>query len=159
MLRSSLLLALAAVPLAGDPVSIRPSAQAYCPNALDHEPVLMFERTGGTLMGPVDLLLVVHGNGRVRLADFSEAELPQGGFANVDPEAVSDLMLDLERYGAWIECDDSGMVTDVPLNTITLLKPGTNARSHTHSWWLPEGANGAIEARIELFLDEAFPTR
>jgi hypothetical protein len=110
-------------------------------------------------MGPVDLLVVVHGKGRVRLTDFSEAGLPQGGFANVDPGAVSDLMLDLEHYGAWIECDESGMVTDVPLNTITLLKPGTNARSHTHTWWLPGGANGVIEARIELFLDEAFPTR
>jgi len=158
MLRHSLLLALSAVPLAGERSSFRPvPVQSGCVNVIQHEPLLVYEVTGSTLIGPVDLHLVVYSDGAVRIADIADTDAPLADRGLVDPEAVSDLMLDLERYGGMLECDATIQATDVPLHTLTMLKAGTDPRGHTYSWWVPEGASGAIEARIELFIAEVFP--
>ncbi|MBL8860494.1 MAG: hypothetical protein JNK02_00640 [Planctomycetes bacterium] len=159
MLRSSLvLLLLSAVPLAGERIALRPVPLADpCENAIVHEPLVVFERTGGTLLGPVDLHLTVSSSGTARIVDLSDPFVPRGARAYVDLEAVVDLARDLERAGAFLMCDPSTGVTDVPLNTLTILRPGTEGRAHTHSWWLPEGTNGAIEDRIDQFIAEVFP--
>lgn len=158
MFRRPLLLAFSIVPLAGEHVAIRPVAQtAGCMNAIVHEPLLVYEVRGGTLAGPVDLHLVVYSDGAARIVDVTDAELPRAAVAEADPEAVSDLLIDLERVGGMLACDSAGFVTDMPLHTLTLLKPGTDARAHTFSWWLPENANGILEQRIASFVAEAFP--
>lgn len=159
MFRPTLLLALAVVPLAGEQrVAIRPVLQSGgCVNAIVHEPLLLYELRGGTLAGPVDLNLVVFSDGSARIADASDPEFPRAALGVTDPEAVSDLLLDLERIGGMLNCDEPGMVTDVPLHTLTMLKPGTDARSHTFSWWLPVSSNGSMELRIEQFIAEVFP--
>lgn len=158
MFRSSLLLALAAVPLAGEHTAIRPVLQTNgCANSIVHEPLLVYEVHGGTLAGPVDMHLVVYSDGTARITDLTDTDVPRAAIGHTDPEAVSDLLIDLERVGGMLNCDSVGMVTDVPLHTLTMLKPGTDARSHTFSWWLPENANGVIEARIDLFVAELFP--
>jgi len=158
MFPRSLLLALAAVPLAGEHVAIRPVLQTNgCANAIVHEPLLVYEVRGGTLVGPVDLHLVVYSDGAARIVDVSDAEFPRAAVAHTDPDAVSDLLRDLERVGGMLGCDELGMVTDVPLHTLTMLKPGTDARAHTFSWWLPENTNGILEYRIEQYAAEAFP--
>ncbi len=158
MFRSALLLALSALPLAGEHVALRPVIQSNgCANVILHEPLLVYEVRGGTLAGPVDLHLVVHSDGSARIVDVSDADFPRAAVAGADPEAVQDLLRDLERVGGMLGCDSAGMVTDVPLHTLTMLKPGTETRAHTYSWWLPENANGAIEMRIEQFVAELFP--
>jgi len=158
MLRYSILLALSAVPLAGERSSFRPvPVDSGCVNVIQHEPLLVYEVTGSTFIGPVDLHLVVYSDGAVRIAGTANTDAPLAQRGVVDPEAVSDLMLDLERFGGRLECDATIQATDVPMHTLTMLKSGTDARSHTYSWWVPEGASGAIEARIEMFITEAFP--
>jgi len=153
-----MLLALSALPLAGEHVAIRPVLHSNgCANAIVHEPLLVYEVRGGTLLGPVDLHLVVYSSGAARIVDVSDADFPRAAIADTDPDEVHDLIRDLERVGGMLACDSSGMVTDVPLRTLTLLKPGTDARAHTYSWWLPENANGVIELRIEQFIEELFP--
>ncbi len=158
MFRQSLLLALSVVPLAGEHVNIRPVLQASgCANVIVHEPLLVYEVRGGTIAGPFDLHLVVYSDGAARIADLTDAEIPRGAAAQTDPDAVSDLMRDLERVGGMIDCDSLGTYTDVPLHTLTMLKPGTDARAHTFSWWIPENGAGAMEVRIQEFIAEAFP--
>jgi len=158
MFRPVCLLAFSALPLAGEHVALRPaSVSSSCFNSIVHEPLVIYEISGGTLAGPVDLHLTVYSDGAVRIADMSDPASPRGAIERVDPEAVSSLALYLERMGAGINCDDDGMVTDVPLHTLTLLKPGTNPRGHTFSWWLPEDSNGVIEMRLEQFVAEVFP--
>lgn len=153
MFPRSLLLALSAVPLAGEHVPVRPiSHTTGCSNAILHEPLLIYEVHGGTLVGPVDLHVVVYSDGFVRLTNATDPEAPEARVVRTDPEAVSDLMLDLERCGSMIECDAVGQVTDVPLQTLTVLRPGTDVRGHTFSWWLPDGTSAAVESRIEQFL-------
>lgn len=158
MFRPVFLLAFSAVPLAGERIVLSPvSVQSGCGNSIVHEPLVVYEISGGTIAGPVDLHLTVYSDGAVRIADMSDPSAPRGAIERVDPEAVSSLALYLERMGAMINCDASGVVMDVPLHTLTLLKPGTNPRGHTFSWWLPEDSNGTIEMRLEQFVAEVFP--
>ena len=158
MFRPVVLLAFSAVPLAGERAVLSPlSTQSGCGNSIVHEPLIIYEVSGGTLAGPVDLHLTVYSDGAVRVADMSDPSAPRGGLERVDPEAVSSLALYLERMGAGINCDADGIVMDVPLHTLTLLKPGTNPRGHTYSWWLPEDSSGDIAARLEQFVAEVFP--
>ncbi len=159
MLRSSVLLLLSALPVAAGSFSaVHPtSGQSSCVNTILHEPLLVYEVHGGTLAGPVDMNLIVYSDGSARWADFTDADAPRGGVVNSNPDAVLDLVRDLERIGGALNCDAQGYVTDVPLHTLTLLGPGTNSRAHTFSWWLPESSNGAIELRIQQFLAEFAP--
>lgn len=158
MLRHSLLLVLSAVPLAGERDSFRPVlVDSGCVNVIQHEPLLVYEVTGSTLIGPVDSQLVVYSDGAVRIVDIANTEAPRAERGVVDPAVVSDLMRDLERFGGRLECDATGQATDIPMHTLTMLRVGTDARGHTYSWWIPEGASGAIEERIELFVAEALP--
>lgn len=159
MLRSTVLLLLSALPVAaGSYTALHPdTATSSCVNAILHEPLLVYEVHGGTLAGPVDLNLIVFSDGQARWVDLTDADVPRGGVVNSDPEAVQDLVRDLERIGGALNCDAQGYVTDVPLHTLTLLGPGTNTRAHTFSWWLPEGSNGAIEPRIAQFMAEFAP--
>lgn len=153
MFPRSLLLALSAVPLAGEHVALRPVEQSTgCANSIVHEPLLIYEVHGGTLIGPVDLHVVVYSDGVVRLTNATDPEAPQARVTHAGPEAVSDLMIDLERLGSMMVCDADGQVTDVPLRTVTVLKPGSDPRGHTFSWWLPTSSNGNMELRIEQFL-------
>ncbi len=161
MPRKALLLAFSAVPLAGGAVSLRPvpldnGGTAGCVNTIGHEPVLIYEVRGGTLLGPVDSFLIVYGDGSARHMDLSDEGKPVARHAFPGPEAVSDLALSLERIGGMLNCDGTQTATDVPLHTLTMLKPGTEQRAHTFSWWLPESSNGVIELRIQAFLDETF---
>lgn len=159
MLRTSIVLALSTLPVAvgtHTAAHFTPVSSA-CPNAILHEPLLVYEVHGGTLAGPVDLNLIVFSDGQARWVDLTDADVPRGGVVNSDPDAALDLVRDLERIGGGLNCDAQGYVTDVPLHTLTLLKPGTDTRAHTFSWWLPESSNGAIQLRIEQFMAEFAP--
>jgi hypothetical protein len=149
---------LGTLPLALAPAqSGRAEFPEVCPNLIPHEPVLVYEITGGTLLGPVDRTLVVYGDGTTRLTDLSDPARPRARRCIADPEAVESLALRLERYGAMLECDAPGLVMDAPLHTLTLLVGGTEARARTFSWWVPEGASGAIEHQLDAFVAETFP--
>ncbi len=157
MLRSSLLLALSALPiLAGDHARIEPEAVG-CDNVIAHEPVLVYEVHGGTLAGPVDSIVTIYGDGAVRWMDVSMPDSPRAAFVQANPLDVAELLLGLERIGGRLNCDDASFGTDLPLHTLTLLRAGTDVRAHTHSWWLPDSSNGVMEQRIEAFLDVYLP--
>jgi hypothetical protein len=85
---------------------------------------------------------------------------PEGSWclrADAGPEAVSALAFELEGYGALTFCDATGYVTDVPLQTLTFRKPGTDAVSHVASWWLPDVEHGKAQQLLERFIAKTFP--
>jgi hypothetical protein len=161
MIRSVLLLALAALPLGGQKQSAISAASDSnnCPNSIRHELLVAYEVHGGTLTGPVDLNLLVYSDGVARLVDASDSDAPTVEIVQTDPDAVGELVRDLERYGGLLNCDEQGFVTDVPLHTLTLLRAGSDERAHSYSWWLRDCSNGATEVRIAEFIADAFPGR
>jgi hypothetical protein len=158
MFPRTLLLALGALPFTGNAVPIRPVVVgSECPNAIAHEPLLVYEVTGGTLVGPVDLHLTVFVDGAVSLSDATYGRTGKAAIGFVGPENVSTLALDLLDLGAFQLCDATGTVTDVPLHTLAMMSPGTDSKGHTFSWWLPTGSPGAVQLRLEQFIADAFP--
>jgi len=155
MFRPLSALALAAVPTLFLQPPAAPSAPP-CVNTLQHEPVVVYEVSGGAIGGYHDLQLSVYDDGMARLtrASFdgvnSKSELVLVG-------AVSALGLasDLSHLGSWIECDDTTIAPDVPLQTLTVLRGATDARAHTYSWWLPVGSCAPIEQRLSTFVAAA----
>jgi hypothetical protein len=130
--------------------------QSPCANPLRHEPVLVYEVTGGTLAGPIDLQLTVWGDGTARLCDASQ---PGGRAARVVvgvPEAAR-LFAKLDRDRAFRLCDSELVATDVPLHTLTIQKPATHTVSHTFSWMVPAGQHARIQQGLERFIQDNFP--
>lgn len=129
-----------------------------CANDIPHEPAVLFEITGSTLAGPFDLHLVVHSDGFARLAYGTyDGVGSQARLAVVPPADVLDLAQDLVQLGAGVSCDRFDFTSDVPQSTLTVLRGATDARAHTYSWLGDDGANGAIEQRLNQFIQAAFP--
>lgn len=129
-----------------------------CPNTLRHEPLVVFEVTGGTLAGPVDSLLAVYDDG---LARYSSSIGPGPGFSytvGVGEAQARGLQADLAAAGALYLCDASdGVVNDVPLSTLTVLRGQTRQAGNTFSWFLPEGPTATIEGVLSAFIAAHFP--
>lgn len=155
MNRALLLAVMSAIPIEGR-IAIKPVSTVPCSNLIPHELVVDYEVHGGTFAGLYDLHLSVYADGEARLASTSAVEGSKAEVAFVDPEAVAALAMDLSRGGAFVACDESGQVMDVPLSSLTILSGTTDGRSHSFSWWLP-GAKLPIERRLQQFVTDVFP--
>lgn len=157
MFRPLLVLALVAVPSFFLLPSAAPAA-APCPNILQHEPLVVYEVSGGTLAGYFDLQLSVYNDGMARLtrASFDGAN-SKSQLVFVGPTIALGLASDLAQLGAWVQCDDGSFTNDAPLQTLTVMRGFTDGRGHTYSWWLPNGSYAAIEQRLSTFVSTSFP--
>lgn len=134
-----------------------------CPNLVRLEPVLIYSSTGATVLGTEDVSLVVYNNGNARWTRFfSTFEVPGAtsevrlSFAGED--AVRDLVLDLSVLGAGTECDEDLSLVDVSaIRTLTLLRDQTDTRGHTLNWGSGAAPYGALQARIDAFVQSTFP--
>jgi hypothetical protein len=127
-------------------------------NLIVHEPLVLYEVTGGTLLGAYDLQMTVYADGIVHLnSAVMFGERPRAVVAYVGAAAARDLASQLERAGAFQVVDQSLTVTDVPLHTLTILRAATDARAHTHSWWLYAPPNQEIPALLHEFIARNFP--
>lgn len=132
-----------------------------CPNIFVVEPLVIFDVSGFSLGGAIHRHLTVYNNG---LASISNA----GGF----PPHISGtatftflpvgkaigLARDLFDAGAWDVCDELVPISDTPITTVTVLRGGTNAPSHTYSYYTPESPEATEAAQILAdFVDEHFP--
>ncbi len=132
-----------------------------CVNVFAHEPVVVYEVTGNTLCCQIDVQLTVFSDGWVRANRAAGAEgAPAGGKSQVGQVPVADvqaLLGDLAQLGAGTSCDQPDLTSDTPLSTLTLLRGTTDARAHSWSWLGDDGHGGAIAARLDQFLQAAFP--
>lgn len=104
------------------------------------EPVLIFDQTGGTLVGPVHQNLIVYSDGLMAYSLANNVVIPGGGeFIDAriafHPD-VDQLIKDLGAAGAGTLQDGGFFVVDAPVNTVSFFRsPGTNARGNTFSYF------------------------
>lgn len=131
-------------------------------NAIDHEPVLVYQVSGGTIAGQQDLLLTVYDDGQVVLA-VQNATNPEGAvcIAQVDPLRIARLQDELAAANAArLNDGDPEPLPDLPLTTVTFFfSPGNSpiTRANTFSYFFPEGDQALVEDIISSFIAEVFP--
>lgn len=139
-----------------------PGLDPGCPNPIPHEPVILVDVSGATLLGPVHAHLAIYSNGQ---ASYSE-QRPGGlglqpavrvGTAQLVPADLIALRRSLELAGASLLCDQAQVVLDVPLTTVTVLRGGPQAQAHTFSYWIPSGPYALVQERIDAALALYFP--
>ena len=146
-----------ALPLASRAAPEKPARVSACPNPLPHEPLVVYEVSGGTLVGQVDQFVSVYADGTARLS----SSLGSGpGFAwtsYIGDAAAAELHASLIAAGALAQCDQDTTWNDVPLSTLTVLRSPTKQSGATFSWWVAEGDVQAIEALLLDFVAANFP--
>jgi hypothetical protein len=135
-----------------------------CPNSIRHEPLLLFEQSGGTLLGPMYRNLTVYSDGRATLtqdeaAAFDSEEVTETMVASVSltPDNVAALWAVLVDAGAFTLCDADAEVFDVPLNTVTIFDGRADADAHTYSYWIGTGDHAIVDTVISHFIAMQFP--
>lgn len=129
---------------------------------IDHQPVLVYQVSGGTIAGQQDLLLTVFDDGQVILAVRNDAN-PDGAvcIAQVDPLRIDRLQDELAAANAArLNDGDPEPLPDLPLTTVTFFfSPGSSpiTRANTFSYFFPEGDQALVEDVISSFIAEVFP--
>jgi hypothetical protein len=142
----------------GAPASAAAPAAVLCPNGLPHEPIVIYDVNGSTIAGPFDLQLVVYGDSFARL---STTNTPSGEgksqITTVPRATATNLLVSLAASGALNLCDDTSFALDLPLSTLTIMRPVTDVKAHTYSWWAGQGPYGPPEQVLLDFISSAFP--
>lgn len=131
--------------------------QTRTQNRLVCEPLVIFDSSGSTLLGPTHKHLSVYSNGRVTLSQASGA--PNSGrnvSTVINPTTANNFLLTLNRHGVFRLLDQEATVTDVPLNTVTVFNGSTDAAAHTFSYWLGNGTYQPIQTTIDAFITQTF---
>jgi hypothetical protein len=156
MIRALVLVTLAAVPVAWTALSA--AAPPPCPNAHQNEPLVVYTTAFG-FFGPEFINLTVYNSG---LAQISRATSDGAGstaqVASLNAGEAQQLLLDLSALGAGQLCDAVPAVIDIPIQTLTVVRDSTDARTHTFSWRIGTAAHSAVQQRIQTFIHSAFPT-
>lgn len=137
-----------------------PSAQPppSCPNLIAHEPIVIYDVSGGTLGGLFDRSLTVYADGTARLTSFTPNFGPsRAELVFVGADAAQQLLQDLGLAGAGSLCDSPVNVADLPPATLTVMRGTPDSAAHTFSWFLDEGPYGVISQRIQTFITANFP--
>ena len=139
------------------PIFPSPHAQA-CTDVHPHQPIVVYEVSGGTLAGPIDLELLVYQDGSARLSS-STANFGSGKSQNayVGDKAASAFLTALSQNGASQLCDLSDLTSDMPLSTLSVMRGNTNARIHTFSWFFATDQHAAVEQIVQAFIASNFP--
>lgn len=155
MFRSIAISTLAALPLL---IAGQPTLAPTCPNIIAHEPILMFDVSGGTLAGPVDMQLTVYNDGLARICRTQSIfGTIDARTAHLTPLAAGQLAVDVAQLGAGVLCDLDLLTSDIPTSTLTILRGATDSRAHTFSWTGPDGNYSLIEQRLFTFINTNFP--
>jgi hypothetical protein len=149
-MKKGLLLALAAAPLLA---LVAPRAHSVegtddivtLPIGIQNEPVLIYDLSGGTLLGPVRRTLTLYDTGAAAYSNFDGFLTAEAGFGDagtatyfqVSIDEVQELIRKMVRAGALKAGDGTPFVADVPLTTISFVdKPAAQATIRTFSFYL-----------------------
>jgi hypothetical protein len=146
-----------APPLPAPQSSSLAGIQTPCPNPIEREPVVLYEVSGGTLVGVVDYFLTVYSDGSARLSSFlGGAGTGSSQFVSMDPSEVEALRQALTSAGALLECDAPDHTSDTPLQTLTLFRAGSTRRSNTFSWFTNDGNLALVQSLLDGFIAAHF---
>ncbi len=127
------------------------------------EPILVFDVSGSSLLGPLHSRLSVYNDGLATVSRWSDnvvfgGEDGDAAINYVGSEAVDSLRKQLSAAGAFSLTDQLLIVADLPLSTVTFFrKPGTRSVANTYSYWVGTGEYGAVNTVIANFIDAHFP--
>ena len=125
-----------------------------------NEPVVMFSITGGTLTGSIHRQLSVYNNGFATIAKLDDGPIfglsEDVDTAGVGPAAANQFLLDLVAAGAVSLPDQQIFISDVPLNTLTILEGKQLALSRTFSYF-GGGQYNNVQQIIDTFIQTHFP--
>lgn len=154
MFRTYVCSSLAAFPF----LFFQPALAPTCANTLPHEPLVIFDSSGGTLGGPVDIQLTVYNNGQARVCRTqSLTGATDARMTYVTPAAATQFAAQLSHLRAGILCDSDLMWSDVPMSTLTILRDATDSRAHTFSWIGGGPQHILIEQAVFGFINTTFP--
>jgi len=130
-----------------------------CLNVIPHEPMVVYEVTGGTFAGPTDMSFVMYTDGSLRLSSTTANEgLGFAKTASINSELADQVLAELVANGAAKLCDSTISVTDTPLSTLTIFLGTTQAAAHSHSWWIANAADARSAALLDGVIHDAFGT-
>lgn len=128
-----------------------------CPNDIEHEPLVVYEVTGGTLSGPVDAFLAVYDDGLARYSSSVAGSGPGSSQSVTVGDAARTLQQALIAAGAMEQCDRFETISDMPLSTLTVLRDSPRGRPNSFSWFVADGDElGEIESLLQSFIAEHF---
>lgn len=125
------------------------------------EPTLIHDVTGSTLIGPFHQNLVVYNDGLVSFAAASQI-IGGGGdgqacTAFIPASEVAELTKALADAGAATLPDRFAFVADLPLTTVTFMKPATDTKAHTFSFFFGPGGYQQVQTIVNTFIQKHFP--
>ena len=130
-----------------------------CESIWGTEPILMYDCSGGTLLGSVHEGLILYSNGLAIRTKKDVADL-RGTveFKELSSGSVRALWDELMAAGAASMCDDPVYVSDMPLTKVTVFAPADiDAVAHTYAYYLaPAGAASFVELVIRSFIETEF---
>jgi hypothetical protein len=128
-----------------------------CPNSIPHEPLVVYEVTGGTLSGPVDGFLAVYGDGLARYSSSIDGNGPGYSQTVSVGDEAAELHAQLIAAGALELCDQPDLVSDVPLSSLTVLRFAPRGRPNSFSWYAATDEQvGEIESLLSSFIGRHF---
>ena len=142
-------------------LALTPPARVTAPpptaNDIPHEPLVVYEVSGFTFAGAIDRELLLYQDGSARLSSATTG--PNGSSRLVVVPALDAIALlsSLSEAGAFQLADQTRTYSDTPLSTLTVMRPLTDARAHTFSWWSADGSYAPIEQLLNNFIANAFP--
>jgi hypothetical protein len=132
-----------------------------CREYQTHEPVLIYDVTGSTLLGPIHAHFTLYNDGFATYSSVSGYPTSVGDAwtASVTQLQIKVLLSELEDADVFQLCDQPMWVSDVPLKTITILDGGSDAYAHTFNYWLGHDKYAAPDAAIGSFIDSLAPVQ
>jgi hypothetical protein len=124
-----------------------------------HEPLVVYDVNGATLVGSVFRNLEVYNDGYAQIHQVGTGPFftTKAEVAFIGAAAAASFRASLAAAGAETLCDDTGFVTDVPMQTLTVLRDATDTRAHTFSWWIGTGQFTLVDQKIQSFISSTFP--
>ena len=115
-------------------------------------PVVAYDVSGTTLLGPVSQHLIVYSNGRVQYSQDGDEDSPDVvEVGSISPDQVDAL---LEALAAHDHLQDEfAVVVDIPLQTLTTID---NGEARSVSWWIGAEGHDELERILDRLTLQAF---
>lgn len=156
MLKPILVSIVAAVPFSLSAMPV--PAPVPCTEVVPHAPLVVYDVSGGTLAGLIDIGLTVYNDGWVRASSWTQATgANKSDVAYVGPAVVAQLVRDLAQGGGGVLCDQVSFANDLPTQTLTILRDATDTKGHTYSWVEGNPNYWLVEQRMQAFFAATFP--
>lgn len=120
------------------------------------EPTLIYDVSGPTILGPVHSSLVVYNDGFVTYSSLEVGTTqPQNFIHKLIPDVIVKRLTNDLLFAGIMDIQDSlSMAADLPITTVTYMRPQINANAHTYSHDSSNVGQIAVVFIISEFLND-----